>query len=167
MRLMRRRGGGTGVTGLRVQVIVILITAIIGIPSASVIFFVQYGTSNRPIGEYATDFLPEYYLAYPSQVMSFRVDLRNKGTTDIVVQIIINATNALVGFNETGPFYPIISLTSVNVDGNSPWTPTTFYFKINSDASLFTISCSVSKTPDYSTFTHVVATIFGEIGHDS
>jgi hypothetical protein len=106
---------------------------------------------------------PSYYVPHDYVVLSFNVELRNRGPTNVTVQVTASAINAYVGFYSSGgPFNPTATLQTT-VDANSGWTPQIFYFIIVKGASNFTISCNAVKVVDLS----VPGTVFGEVTHNS
>ena len=152
----------------RGSIILLIIGAIIVIPGSLLVGFVTYGWSNRPIVDYALDTYQEELSAYGGQRFQFSCDVQNRGPTDMIVQIGTNATDVLLAFNATSQGYPAVAYTDVTVLANGGWTHHLFSIVLADNLpSSFSISCSVTKVADYSNFSHIIATVFGEIGHDS
>jgi len=133
-------------------------------------WFVGYGLGNRPLVDYTLDMPSFWYFTETTQmpnydpVMTFHVNLRNRGLTDTEVNVNVTVLNASVSTRKLGPFNASISLEGVPLTARSDnYGYLILYLKPIKNASSFEVSCSVTRKPDYSSFSAVVSTLFVEI----
>ncbi|HYW01265.1 MAG TPA: hypothetical protein VE862_07330 [Candidatus Acidoferrum sp.] len=133
--------------------------------------YVGYGYVTRPIVEYtfggANDIRSSYRLDALSATTSGTVDLvevkiQNIGQSDISVIITLNAVNAEVATGYAGP-YDLNTGLQVVLPANSDYRFVPFYITLVTQVSTFSLTCTVSKVMDYSTFYSGTASTFGQL----
>ena len=132
--------------------------------------YVGYGYVTRPIVEYtfggASDIRSSYRLDALTATASGTIDLvevkvQNVGQSDISVIITLNAVNAEVATSYNGP-YDLNTGLQVVLPANSDYRFIPFYITLVTQVSTFTLTCTVSKVMDYSTFYSGTASTFGQ-----
>jgi len=133
--------------------------------------YVGYGYVTRPIVEYtfggASDVRSSYHLDARSATASGTIDLvevkvQNVGQSDISVIITLNAVNADVATSYDGP-YDLNTGLQVVLPANSDYRYVPFYITLVTQVSTFSLTCTVSKVLDYSTFYSGTASTFGQM----
>ena len=133
--------------------------------------YVGYGYVTRPIVEYtfgeASDVRSSYRLDATSATTSGTIDLvevkvQNVGQSDISVIITLNAVNAEVATSYSGP-YDLNTGLQVVLPANSDYRFVPFYITLVTQVSTFTLTCTVSKVMDYSTFYSGTASTFAQM----
>jgi len=133
--------------------------------------YVGYGYVTRPIVEYtfggASDVRSSYHLDARSATISGTIDLvevkvQNVGQSDISVIITLNAVNADVATSYDGP-YDLNTGLQIVLPANSDYRYVPFYITLVTQVSTFTLTCTVSKVLDYSTFYSGTASTFGQM----
>ncbi len=133
--------------------------------------YVGYGYVTRPIVEYtfggASDVRSSYRLDALSATNAGTIDLvevkvQNIGQSDISVIITLNAVNAEVATSFNGP-YDLNTGLQVVLPANSDYRFVPFYITLVTQVSTFTLTCTVSKVLDYSTFYSGTASTFSQM----
>lgn len=131
--------------------------------------FVSYGLSNKPLVDYTLE-APSFWnftllFVAPQNVpsMTFSVKVRNRGLTDSLVNVTVIAWNASIASKETDAFSASLSRVTWLSARSDDWGLLTFYLRPVKDTPSFTISCTVTKVANYSSFSAVVSTTFAEI----
>lgn len=147
----------------------ILVILLIAVPT--VIGYIWYGLSNRPLVDYTfggTSQARLYYRLnastpnYPGTIDLTHILIRNRGRLDISVIVTIYAVNALVSVSYYGPYNEMASQL-VPLPADSGYRIVVFYLTLISQVTNFSIKCDVGRVLDFSTFSSSVSTTFGEI----
>ena len=133
--------------------------------------YASYGYVTRPIVEYtfggASDVRSSYRLSALTATAAGTVDLvevkvQNVGQSDISVIITLNAVNAEVATSYAGP-YDLNTGMQLVLPANSDYRYVPFYITLVTQVTTFSVTCTVSKVMDYSTFYSGTASTFGEL----
>ena len=135
------------------------------------IWYVNYGLTNQPVVEFTfgspdqirhTFQLTALTKNTPGTIDIINVFVRNRGRTDIVVIIAVQAINALVSATYNGPYNELAN-RALMVPAFSEYRLVTFYVTLKSQAPFFSLACKGSKLIDFTTFTTSVASTFGSV----